>query len=272
MRPSSLLSLAVLLLTGCLSFDPPAGRLECSSDSECPNDWGCRSDGRCHPPGELDAGNPDAGLGDAGPADGGEPDAAVCEEPCRLIAPQCGCPSGRGCYPNGDLTAVSCEAAGTTPEREVCTGAVNSCEPGMGCVVYPTANLCIRFCENDADCTGGPGSFCARVLSGGGQEACTFSCDLTEQNCPSGFRCEPGTIPPATARTATDCIEVEGSASGGAGDSCSSFRDCLPGFTCASGQCLEFCRFGTSCPSGGPCSELSPAIVIGDQEFGACPP
>ena len=273
------LSFSLVVLTGCLSFDPPAGRLACTTDGECPDDWSCGSDARCYPPGETraDAGPGDAGVGDADVGDAGTEETdggpVECDEPCRLVAPQCGCPSGRGCYPNSDLSAVSCEPAGTTPERETCTGAVNSCQPGLGCAVYDSGNLCIRFCEEDEDCTGGPGSFCARVLSGvSGQEACTFSCNLVDQNCPSGFRCEPGTIPPETARTATDCIEVEGSAAGGNGDDCSTFRDCQPGFSCASGQCLAYCRFGTSCPSGGPCSELSPAIVIGGEEFGVCPP
>ncbi|MEZ4249826.1 MAG: hypothetical protein R3B99_16470 [Polyangiales bacterium] len=266
----------VLALTGCLSFDPPSGRLACDTVADCPADFVC-SGGRCvNERTPLDAGtdaSPDAGtVEDSGMEDAGVDDGGIecTDDPCRLIAPQCGCTAGRACYTNGGSSM--CLAVGSTPERELCNGQLNACEPGMLCATSGTSQICIRLCEANSDCTGGPGSFCAKDLSAD-LHACSFSCDLVAQDCPEGFRCEPGSVPSEPGlRTATDCTPITGSAAGDEGDACSSFRDCMPGLTCGSGQCLRFCAFGSVCESGGTCSELSPGIRIGGTEYGACPP
>ncbi len=274
MNTTTLSAFAVALALGalgCMDFEPPAGRLACTTAADCPSGWTCAADSRCYPAGDpSDAGADGGGLEDGGQDDAGT-DAGVCDDPCGLV-PQCGCPAGRACYPDNGLTTVSCQPAGTVGEGEVCGGPVNSCAPGLLCVRYTDTFLCIRVCSEDGDCVGGDGSLCARELSGG-FDACTFSCDLVDQDCAEGFRCEPGRVPPSTEQNATDCIQQVGSPTGGFGDACSSTtQDCAPGYSCANGQCLPYCRLGDACPGGNPCAELSPLVRIGEQEFGVCPP
>ncbi|MEZ4339651.1 MAG: hypothetical protein R3B82_23755 [Sandaracinaceae bacterium] len=272
MSRAFLLALAVLA-TGCLGFDPPEGRLACTTAADCPDGWSCGADARCHASGGgTDAGVPDAGPGDAGPEDA----AVACPgDPCDVVQ-RCGCTPGRGCYPNNALDGTTCLPVGTSTEGSACSGELNACEPGLICGTYPGGGqLCARICDVDADCSGGAGSRCARDLGGSGSmilHACTIACDIVGQTCPTGFRCEPGSIPPEPSRMVTDCVPTEATATGAVGDSCSVFQQCQPGLTCASGMCLAYCAFGSPCPSGRPCSELTPGIQIGGVEYGVCPP
>ncbi|MEM9068849.1 MAG: hypothetical protein AAGE52_10100 [Myxococcota bacterium] len=206
-------------------------------------------------------------------------DPSCTEMPCQLTAPQCGCPTGQGCYltPAGDRT---CSPAGTVPEGGDC--AAVQCVPGNGCVNVGTAaapvGQCKRWCNSDADCSAGPGDVCIINL-GGPDNLCTSNCDpVTQTGCSATSACS--IFEEMSGRRLTDCAGPVGT--GGQGSVCVDDTNCQRGFACintASGsQCLKWCRRGIAvndCSSlgfGFVCGRLGPApgLIFNGIEYGAC--
>ncbi len=248
--------------------------IDCDDDLACTDD-SC-SDGMClH--------EPDDGLCDVGETcdrdDGCVPGCA--ESPCRLTSPQCGCAEGQACY-LGTADSRLCATAGTLGEGATCS-ATTSCTAGMTCLNIASTGrnaMCMRFCDNDRDCTG-PGSACALMLSTGsgtgsipGVALCTRSCNpATNDGCPSGAACS---VFSNDGEFVTDCNAPAGT--GGQGASCETDADCQASYGCidadgAAGMdpamCLRWCRVGTSCTTG-TCTGFSPPLLIGGAEYGAC--
>lgn len=195
------------------------------------------------------------------------------ESPCRLVAPQCGCPAGQGCYTDNNGNR-GCITASAEQEGEPCTG---PCAPGNICVGAGSSSLCARFCESDADCTGGPGSLCLLTLVDGSEnpiaKLCSTNCSPAGGGCPSGLGCGVGFEEDGLMRVFTNCRPA---GAGRAGDPCSSGSDCADGHFCAetsSGpQCIEFCTVpaGTECTRGFCNRFEDDPLVIGGVEYGYC--
>lgn len=198
------------------------------------------------------------------------------ESPCRLVAPQCGCPTGQACSLAGDGSR-SCQVEGVNDESERCDS--GGCVAGTACVnVSVTATdvaMCKRFCDSDADCTGGVGSVCLAELGTTGQQVCTSSCEPASQlGCPANSFCGIFTEM-GTGRRLTDCSGPVGA--GGQGAICTGSEDCQKGFTCANpgtgNQCMRWCRrspAGGECGFGETCIGFDPALVFNSTEYGAC--
>ncbi|MBO6939547.1 MAG: hypothetical protein JJ863_31540 [Deltaproteobacteria bacterium] len=203
-------------------------------------------------------------------------DTSCAESPCRLVAPQCGCPTGQACQIAGDASRA-CVADGTNAESARCD--TGGCVAGTACVnVSLTATnvpVCKRYCDSDADCTGGPGSVCIAELGTTGQNVCSSNCDPASQlGCPANSFCGLFTET-ATGRRLTDCSGPVGT--GGQGASCVGTENCQKGFTCANpgtgNQCMRWCRrspAGGECAPGQTCIGFDPALVFNSVEYGAC--
>lgn len=203
-------------------------------------------------------------------------DAACTETPCRLVGPQCGCPTGEGCYSTGDERL--CAPAGTSAEGTRCDDDI--CQPGNVCVNLadagdPETTLCKRFCETDADCTGGAGSLCLSTLGMGDEMICTNHCDpALRTGCAPGTGC--GFFRDETMRSLTDCSLA---GTGTQEDPCSDDADCASGFACIEvrtgvSQCLRWCRrtpAGGECGFGELCNRLGETgIIFTGTEYGVC--
>jgi len=225
--------------------------------------------------GPRDAGSPadagsDAGGGDTGP---------MCsEEPCKLVAPQCGCPEGEACYLDSDARPT-CEEAGRVVTGVRCAGS-SACEPGSLCVGSRAQNFCHRMCEVDSDCPEA-GSYCALPLGDGmggtlpRPELCNVACDpIDTLPCPTGTGCRILRDDDPTMRWLTHCTAAGG---GDQGDTCSDDRDCMAGFACVGPtggptDCRQLCRVagGTTCPGATTCSSFSEAAIVMGTEYGVC--
>ncbi|MCS6799272.1 MAG: hypothetical protein NZ898_12225 [Myxococcota bacterium] len=206
------------------------------------------------------------------------------ESPCRLVAPQCGCPSGQGCYNMADGTRY-CASAGTRTTGSACT-AVNQCRAGDTCVALdPMTGICVHYCATDADCSGA-GALCILELSDGGGgtlpgiRLCTRSCDpITASGCPAGTTCQIFREAAGAMRWLTDCAVPVGMRR--QGQPCDPMTlPCDRGFVCldpdGSGprslQCLRWCDAtrGTGCALGETCFGFMTPVVIGTVEYGVC--
>jgi hypothetical protein len=203
------------------------------------------------------------------------------ETPCRLVGPQCGCPSGQGCYLTTMDTRV-CAPAGSSTEGESCSP--DLCAAGLLCVnVSSTATevpLCKRFCATDADCTGGPGSRCVATVGETDTSICSTNCDVvTQTGCPSDASC--AIYSTMSGARVTDCSGPVGS--GGQEASCTDDTSCQRGFACVNtgsaaipdNRCLRWCRRSaptSSCPAGTICVSLGdpPGLVFNGVEYGVC--
>ena len=239
--------------------------------------------------GGLDASSPDAGARDAGPdaaRDAATRDAGFdagigpCDEsPCRLVAPQCGCPAGEGCYlePDG---ARACSEAGSTAAGVLCASAT-ACVPGHACVGAGGVTWCQRLCEDDSDCTGGAGSLCILTLGDGmggtipGVTMCTVHCDPVDGvECVAGTSCGVYREEMGGTRFLTHC---RANGPGGEGAACTSDTGCMPRLACVgpsggSTVCRRWCRVasGTGCTGGTTCQSLATPAIVGGVEYGIC--
>jgi len=203
-------------------------------------------------------------------------DATCAESPCRLVAPQCGCPSGQACTLAAGGSR-SCRTEGSNDESERCDS--GGCLAGLACVDVSLTGtevpLCKRFCDSDADCTGGPGSVCLAELGTTGQDICTSSCEPASQvGCPANSYCGLFTET-ATGRRLTDCSGPVGT--GGQGTPCAGSEECQKGFTCATidslQQCARWCRrspLGGECAFGETCIGFMDPLVFNSVEYGVC--
>lgn len=226
-----------------------------------------------------DAGRPgvDSGPGVDGGRDSGTSGTCT-ESPCRLVAPQCGCPSGQGCYVNGSGTRA-CATAGTEREAQACVGET-ACQAGLLCIGLGGSAFCSRLCNADADCTGGPGSLCILTLNDGsggalpGVTLCTTSCNpAAPSGCPSGTACTVYQEDTGALRTFTGCRPA---GTGGTGAACTTEEDCQAGHFCADAgfgnECIRFCTYPSGFECGGAtCNPFADGgLVVGGTQYGYC--
>lgn len=205
----------------------------------------------------------------------------VCDEtPCKLVAPQCGCPDGEMCAINGTGVTECHSPPGTKQVDEECTG-LYSCVPGALCtLVSSSTSICTAYCDSDAQCGGGlcliqlndpqnPGS----VLPG--VTLCSDDCDpVTGVGCPGGLGlgCQLGQQQDGAMQVFTVC---NGSGNGGQGSTCTNNESCLPGYGCfnvgGTNECLQYCKPPNGlCSGGATCLSFDPQLFYKGVEYGAC--
>jgi hypothetical protein len=202
------------------------------------------------------------------------------ESPCRLVAPQCGCPTGQGCYMSGTMRA--CGVLGSATEGALCSSAT-SCSAGNICLNVAQSgtavNVCTRHCNFDSDCAAG--ALCVYELDDGtgmavpGVNMCSHVCDpVTQTGCPSGSFCEIFRESMGAMRTFTDCTAPAGT--GGHGAACIDASDCRAGYACVDpgtgDQCLHWCDVptGSGCSGLTTCTGFTTPIIVGGREIGVC--
>lgn len=251
--------------------------------------WGCAEgndvggEGGAQPS-EGGAGGEGGAIGGAAGAGGGGSGGAppVCEEaPCKLIAPQCGCPDGNKCSVDNQ-GALVCAAEGEALLGEECD-ASDPCIAGLICVVTkstaPPVSTCMKFCETDIQCKM-PGGLCVFELNDANGDPiesatlCTQNCDpLTNTGCPvPETSCQAAKEEGSTMKSYTFCT---GAGLGGQGATCATAEDCQAGFGCFTVgmelQCLKWCSSqSATCPGGTTCQIPDPAITIDTVAYGAC--
>ncbi|MEM9692812.1 MAG: hypothetical protein AAGA56_09725 [Myxococcota bacterium] len=219
---------------------------------------------------------------------GGEEIGPCDEDPCRLVSPQCGCPSSEQC----SLVGVDreCIEAGDVPLGQVCNGPdqeAEVCQPGSLCTSFATkpnpTSICKRFCTSDDQCPG-PGGVCELVLRDNADNAlatlCSESCNpINNTGCPAGAMCllqlEINEDETAVERAFTVCANAGSRFQGG---SCEDFDDCAPGFTCirpemaAPLQCARYVAVtgANPCPPGTSLGTFLPGAVVDGVEYGVC--
>lgn len=202
------------------------------------------------------------------------------ETPCKLTAPQCGCPAGKACTFAPPATTRSCQKAGTATAGQGCQG-IGQCAPGSICLGGGMQGVCTEFCKTDADCTA-TGGICALQLSDGlggsipNENLCSGTCDVTTNaGCAvPGTGCQIGIEQAGQMRTFTLC---ESSGTKGKKQTCATVADCLPKFDCVntgtSNVCLQYCYVnGTTCPICTPLTygpTMTP-IYVGPNQVGVC--
>ncbi len=207
--------------------------------------------------------------------------AGCAESPCRLVAPQCGCPSGQGCYVDA-AGGRSCSAAGSNAEGAPCT-APTSCTAGNLCINIDSGGgstpVCAHFCSLDSQCGGG---LCVITLSDGsggsipGVTLCTRACDpVAQTGCRTGAYCDIFQESAGSMRYFTDCA-APSVGSGTQGASCADADDCAAGYACldpgTGDQCVHWCRVGdgTGCSGLTTCVGFTSPVTIGGTEYGVC--
>lgn len=202
------------------------------------------------------------------------------ESPCRLVPPQCGCPSGQACLLNGG--ARTCGVAGIRAEGQSCTLATD-CAAGLACLNFSavgTAQMCVRMCATDLDCTGG--GFCLGEITDAtgatvpGVRTCTRACNpITQTGCATGLYCGVFRENTGAMRYLTDCAAPPGT--GGLGTSCIDDGDCRGGYLCIDvgdgfPTCNPWCNVltGTGCPGFTTCFRFMTPVVISGVEYGVC--
>lgn len=204
---------------------------------------------------------PNGGAG-TGASGGGE---ACSEDPCKLVAPQCGCDADQGCTLDATGLNRVCGPAGTATGNQPCDGAT-LCAAGNFC----NGGFCSPFCVDDGPCT--PlGTICALQFSSGDM-ICSDLCDPTSnfgEGCAPDSGCYFGTTDQGVDYAV--CAPNGGVLDG---DPCTNINDCLPGSGCyndgTNNTCLHHCRVDTGEPCPGSCASLD--ITINGVVYGACIP
>lgn len=255
-----------------------AGRCVGGTAVACSDSVACTTDACTEPSGSCTHTPMDA-LCAAGEACdvslGCQPTSSCSESPCRLVAPQCGCAAGEGCYLSGGTRV--CVTAGTTAVGARCDTA--QCVPGAICVNIAATGtataICHRNCTTDSGCPG-LGALCIGGIMGSSDKTCTVDCDpATQAGCPTGTDCSFFTESAGAMRTLTDCSAPVGT--GGQNASCADDTDCQKGYACitTSGtikQCLHWCRrpAGLECPGITSCFGFETPIIWNSTEYGVC--
>ncbi|MBW2455735.1 MAG: hypothetical protein JRI68_14555 [Deltaproteobacteria bacterium] len=206
------------------------------------------------------------GFGGSG-GQGGLP----CEEdPCRLVAPQCGCPAGDRCTFAGG--AKSCAPNGDKAKAEACE---NDCQAGMLCLDADqgAGSLCHQYCIDDEDCDA-PGGLCLMSVTGlGPEKLCTHNCDpVSSAGCnDAGSKCDIYTL---TADPNTKLTQCGGFGTGTQDSPCGDASDCTKGYTCVNNGtttvCMQWCMVAQPTCSQGQCMPLNPTTMLGSVEYGVC--
>jgi hypothetical protein len=262
-----------------------AGVCMAGTATTCNDGIACTRDACAEPSGTC-AFTPDASLCAAGfSCDAARGCVAGCSEsPCRLLAPQCGCPAGNACYTNA--TGRECRPAGTVADGALCTAA-SGCRAGSDCVAISTSatvavDMCKPFCAGDATCGGG---LCVYDLvdSGGtpipGARVCSTPCNPARSTgCPAGSTCDILQEAEGAMRIFADCRAPVGTRTQGV--LCTTAAECAGGYTCfdpdGAGvrglQCMHWCDVtaGIGCLAGDTCLAFETPLLIGGTEFGIC--
>jgi hypothetical protein len=199
------------------------------------------------------------------------------ETPCKLVAPQCGCPAGEQCTLSGADRV--CGPVGSTPADAACTD--DTCEPGTYCVnTADPINTCAKFCATDADCEA-PGGLCLYTLNDSmgmpipDVKLCSPNCDpATNTGCAAGTACNLAQETMGQMRILSVCSLA---GVGTYSSPCTDNTDCSPTFGCIGEDaqmntvCLEYCRVGLNdCAAGFTCNGFPMPILLGSVEYGAC--
>ena len=225
------------------------------------------------------------GGGTGGVTGGGGSGGTPCVPPVSGTcnnSPQCGCPSGQGCYISNIATgATACYAAGGTALGARCTYD-NDCAAGATCEL----GGCKRYCRYDSDCPGGAGVKCVHSLYRPSEGAdlipipfgdyCTDHCTpWTTNSCGTGMECWTYSGIGVTPGTWV-CVPNPSTNSG----ACSATVDCRPGYICmtsgSTGNCRRFCRMATlDCGGSITCTAISSGTITGlywgTTQIGFCP-
>jgi len=196
------------------------------------------------------------------------------EQPCKLVAPQCGCPSGQMCTTSDVNGTRTCIVAGAQQVGQACSPS-NDCVPGSRCSGTPKS-LCRSFCSVDSDCTP-PGGACLVdiVPLAPGVSVCTQNCDpTTNEGCSvTGFGCQ-AQRDPTSGKAFTICLEDSGA--GTQNSLCQAdVGNCAPNFDCVSVgggpySCVRWCKVAQGCAGGLQCVHFAPPMLIGSTEYGTC--
>ena len=219
-------------------------------------------------------GGPEGGQ----PAVGGQGGGPSCDEdPCKLVAPQCGCPSGEKCT----LDAAgerACGPSGTAAFNAEC-GATD-CVEGAICLGEASVGYCAPFCAADTDCDGT--NICAVKLGDGNGgtipnvSMCSSSCNLASAaGCPTGLGCILAREDAGAERFFTMCFAAGTATSG----SCANNPGiCAPGYGCyndgTGDKCFQNCNVASPQCNTGTCGpiqdELMQQVTVNGFSLGAC--
>ncbi len=210
----------------------------------------------------------DAGVdADAGTTDAAA-DSGVCgEAPCRLVSPQCGCPTGQMCGWNTS-TPRACVLAGTVPVGAVCTRD-NECVPGAGCISFGSIGVCHAFCDSAADCP--TDARCVRLSWSTPPGICSTTCDPVDQTgCPGATSCGLGLAYEVPSGDVVSVNLCSPPGPGGIDAPCVGPLDCGVALVCNTDHCRPICRVGDPATCTGSCDSFTPPSVVGAVEYGAC--
>jgi hypothetical protein len=191
------------------------------------------------------------------------------EDPCKVVAPQCGCPEAQKCTMLAGMR--TCRPAGSTPIGGTCASDTD-CEAGTMCVGLGGLFTCHEFCAADPECAP-PGGLCAIDLGAGPEALCTENCDpISGSGCTlSGSKCE--LFNHAMGFWYSGCMLA---GAGIQGTACNNSDECGPGLGCLTvasvTSCHQWCNVNAPvCPVQAPtCANFDPPLVIGAVTYGGC--
>jgi hypothetical protein len=184
--------------------------------------------------------------------------------PCKLVPPQCGCPSAEACYIPKDKPV--CLPVGSAPDGAPCS-TDNQCHGGAVCLSgFKTGSQCMTMCDPKAPSTCATGVCITSALPWLG--VCMVDCDpVTQQGCGSS-QCR---VLQYLDAYVTACGFLAGTQPAGA--TCEGSDACAAGHVCYGGTCRAICRLdtGLGC-SNGTCQSAAPKFRVGKSELGVCLP
>jgi hypothetical protein len=203
---------------------------------------------------------------------------ACAETPCKLVAPQCGCPPDEMCAID-NTGQRACLTAGTAAPGAAC-GPVD-CAPGGICLGTGNLGFCGEFCKTDSDCNA-PAICILGVSDGNGGTVpnaalCSSNCSpTTSAGCPTGMGCQIVQEDLGAMRYGFTCTAAGTKTKG---QPCASSSDCAPNFGCYNIgnalQCARNCNtFNDQCPGAETCNALvdlnAQPIVVNGIGVGVC--
>lgn len=270
----------IILLVLFVSCQPTfqSGKTLCSDKMECPSGFVCGSDGTNY----VCFDNKIGGGGSGGSLGGSSGSTSTCPASklpeaggtCNVL-PACGCPAGQVCYPDTLATGLKCFTSSGLGLGADCSGVTDFCATGFGCF----ASVCKKYCQVDSDCPmvdsaqSCDPTYWDDVNVIAGVSVCSRVCDPVKPQsprspllaCPVGFGCFSMDSYPG----ASDCEPQSGS--GVSGSTCSTDKDCSPGFYCSLGDtCIKYCYTVADCPAGMTCVAFSPPNYAGTTQVNHC--